>query len=128
MSHTITNDCIGCDRCLPVCPTNAITKDDWGYAIDPQVCNDCVGFYGVPQCAAICPTNYGCIPGTSMAFRQPLLRQSQDYWEQWFATYNSLISKLHESKRTAYWQRWFDTYAQELSKVLSKHHSSLAEV
>lgn len=63
MPHFIFNDCIGCDACLPVCPTNAIRGDSGIsvtakgfegkgreiYVITPSLCIDC----GV--CGKYCP-------------------------------------------------------------------------
>ncbi len=41
---------IGCDRCLNLCPTGAITPNGDHIAIDAQVCAGC------GACAAVCPT------------------------------------------------------------------------
>ncbi|WP_306112652.1 MULTISPECIES: 4Fe-4S binding protein [unclassified Roseovarius] len=40
----------GCDRCLNVCPTGAISPDGDHVAIDPMVCAGC------GSCAALCPS------------------------------------------------------------------------
>lgn len=49
--------CTGCDQCLIVCPTNAITQIDGQYVIDPDLCNNCEGFFPEPQCVIVCPTS-----------------------------------------------------------------------
>lgn len=58
MPYSITNRCIQCDSCLPLCPTGAITlvegQDFW---IDPSLCNDCKGYYPDPQCVRACPVD-----------------------------------------------------------------------
>lgn len=58
MPYAITNRCIQCDSCLPLCPTNAITvvdgKEFW---IDPTLCNNCEGYYSQPQCVIACPVD-----------------------------------------------------------------------
>ncbi len=41
---------VGCDRCLNVCPTGAITPAGDYVAIDAQICAGC------GQCASVCPT------------------------------------------------------------------------
>lgn len=118
MAYTITNQCINCDRCLSICPTSAISYQDNHYSIDPDRCNNCVGYYSVAQCASVCPTNQGCIPGATSVFNQPTLLGSGDYWERWFATYNRMIERLHQAKQAAYWENWFDMYSQKVSTLM----------
>jgi ferredoxin len=65
MSYTITSECIVCDRCRVECPTHAISFNHGILLIDPTTCNHCLGYYGTPQCAAVCPTNSGCVPSNS---------------------------------------------------------------
>jgi hypothetical protein len=68
--------------------------------IDPNLCKNCVDtVYTVPQCKASCPTYNGCV------------KQPNDYWESWFATYDKLIAKL--TNQQDYWDRWFDCYSQK---------------
>jgi len=57
----ITDECIGCGACLPVCPNRAITEGEYVFVIDPSLCTECVGFYGAEQCAAVCPVDC-CVP------------------------------------------------------------------
>ncbi len=57
MTYTIPNiSCVGCNNCIPQCPTNAIKKENGEYWIDPSLCNNCEGYYEKPQCLAVCPT------------------------------------------------------------------------
>lgn len=60
MALLITDECINCDVCEPVCPNEAIYEGDEIYVIDPDLCTECVGHHEVPQCVQICPV--GCIP------------------------------------------------------------------
>ena len=60
MALYITDDCINCDVCEPVCPNGAIYPDELIYAINHRQCTECVGHFDSPQCVAICPVN--CIP------------------------------------------------------------------
>ncbi len=60
MALIITEDCINCDVCEPVCPNSAIRPGESIYVIDPERCTECVGHFDEPQCQAICPVS--CIP------------------------------------------------------------------
>lgn len=60
MALMITEECINCDVCEPVCPNNAIYQGEITYVIDPLRCTECVGHFNEPQCVAICPVD--CIP------------------------------------------------------------------
>lgn len=123
MTYTITSQCIGCDRCLSICPTDAIQHYQGQYWIDPTACNNCAGFYSVAQCAAVCPTNQGCIPGSSAIFKKPELLHSGDYWERWFTTYNRMVARLHATKHAQYWEDWFDRYSQLVSRLIQDRKS-----
>ncbi|WFF38550.1 YfhL family 4Fe-4S dicluster ferredoxin [Moraxella nasibovis] len=60
MALKITEECINCDVCEPVCPNEAISAGDDIYVINPDLCTECVGHYDTPQCVDICPVD--CIP------------------------------------------------------------------
>ncbi len=60
MALMITEECINCDVCEPVCPNEAIYMGVEIYEIDPDLCTECVGHYDEPQCVEICPVE--CIP------------------------------------------------------------------
>ena len=55
MSLRITELCVNCDVCEPVCPNKAIAQGETIYVIDPALCTECVGHYDEPQCVAVCP-------------------------------------------------------------------------
>jgi len=115
MTYTITSECIGCDRCITVCPSQAIQKiGSSRLQIDGDRCNNCVPTHSVPQCWAACPTNAGCTPLSSLI---PLPKEL-DYWERWFATYDRAVSHLHQTHPTDYWGRWFGRYAKRLSRLV----------
>ncbi|MGP4713650.1 MULTISPECIES: YfhL family 4Fe-4S dicluster ferredoxin [unclassified Psychrobacter] len=60
MALLITDECINCDVCEPVCPNEAISEGEDIYVIDPDLCTECVGHFDEPQCVVICPVD--CIP------------------------------------------------------------------
>ena len=60
MALKITEECINCDVCEPVCPNEAIYMGVEIYEIDPDRCTECVGHFDEPQCVEICPVE--CIP------------------------------------------------------------------
>ena len=60
MALKITEACINCDVCEPVCPNQAIYQGIELDEIDPDRCTECVGHFDIPQCRAICPVD--CIP------------------------------------------------------------------
>lgn len=60
MALKITDQCINCDVCEPVCPNDAIYPGEAIYVIDPALCTECVGHFEAPQCVAVCPVD--CIP------------------------------------------------------------------
>jgi len=60
MALMITDECINCDVCEPVCPNQAISAGLDYYVIDPLKCTECVGHFDEPQCQIVCPVD--CIP------------------------------------------------------------------
>lgn len=60
MALKITEECINCDVCEPVCPNEAIYMGPEIYHIDPDLCTECVGHFDTPQCVDVCPVD--CIP------------------------------------------------------------------
>jgi ferredoxin len=57
MALIITDECINCDVCEPACPNKAIFQGESIYEIDPQLCTECIGHFGEPQCVALCPVD-----------------------------------------------------------------------
>ncbi len=60
MALKITELCINCDVCEPVCPNQAIFQGIEIYQINPDLCTECVGHHAEPQCVIVCPV--ACIP------------------------------------------------------------------
>lgn len=52
--YIVSEECISCGDCAPVCPTRSITEGKVVFHINPNTCNECAGDYDEPQCAAIC--------------------------------------------------------------------------
>jgi len=65
MALMITDECIDCGACLPVCPNDAVNEgvatDMPVYWIDVERCTECVGAYEESQCQEVCPVE--CIVG-----------------------------------------------------------------
>ena len=57
MALMITDECINCDVCEPVCPNDAIFQGPLFYEIRPENCTECIGHFDEPQCVAVCPVN-----------------------------------------------------------------------
>lgn len=57
MALVITDECINCDVCEPVCPNTAIFQGQVIYEIRPSQCTECVGHFDEPQCVTVCPVN-----------------------------------------------------------------------
>lgn len=57
MALVITDECINCDVCEPVCPNLAIYQGELIYEIKSERCTECVGHFDEPQCVAVCPVN-----------------------------------------------------------------------
>ncbi|OAV08047.1 YfhL family 4Fe-4S dicluster ferredoxin [Moraxella catarrhalis] len=83
MALKITEECINCDVCEPVCPNEAISAGDDIYVINPALCTECVGHYDTPQCVDICPVD--CIP------KDPKFPETED---ELLAKYQKLTSDL----------------------------------
>lgn len=62
MAYSITNRCIQCNTCFPVCPTGAIKTEGDTLWIDPTLCNNCEGFFDRPQCVSVCPIELPPVP------------------------------------------------------------------
>lgn len=56
MAFVITEECINCGACEPVCPNQAISAGEERYVIDPAKCTECAGHFDNSQCADVCPT------------------------------------------------------------------------
>ncbi len=87
MALKITDECINCDVCEPVCPNNAIYQGEIIFEIDPKKCTECVGHFAEPQCVTVCPVD--CIP------LDPLHVETQ---EQLLEKYKQLTSLIIDQK------------------------------
>lgn len=81
MALKITEQCVNCDVCEPVCPNKAISAGVTVYEIAADRCTECVGHFDVPQCIEVCPVE--CI------FVDPAHTETQD---QLLAKYRELTT------------------------------------
>ncbi len=72
MALLITEQCINCDVCEPVCPNQAIRAGTLIYEIRFDHCTECVGHFDAPQCVAICPVDCIEIDASAPETRQQL--------------------------------------------------------
>lgn len=56
-SLLILNQCIACDACREICPTNAIQIEEPIYTITQSKCILCVGYSESPSCIKVCPVD-----------------------------------------------------------------------
>ena len=81
MSLMITDECINCDVCEPVCPNNAIYQGQDIYEINAELCTECVGHFDAPQCVEVCPID--CIsPNPDVVETQAQLMQKYFFLTQ----------------------------------------------
>lgn len=85
MALRITDECINCDVCEPVCPNTAIYQGEFIYEIDPSRCTECVGHFDVPQCQEVCPVEC-CLPDPGHAETRPQLLAKLERLQQEPAT------------------------------------------
>lgn len=59
MAMMITDECIDCGACVPVCPNDAVIEGEGDevplYWIEADRCTECVGAHDEPQCREVCP-------------------------------------------------------------------------
>jgi ferredoxin len=78
MALMITDECINCDVCEPVCPNQAIYMGVEIYEINPDLCTECQGHFDEPQCQIVCPV--ACIPHDPQHVETP--QQLQDKYHR----------------------------------------------
>jgi len=86
MALMITDACINCDVCEPLCPNNAIFAGDEHYEIKPEFCTECTGHFDTPQCVEVCPV--ACIP------HHPDYRETKD---DLYRKYQTLMSRIYSA-------------------------------
>jgi ferredoxin len=86
MALLITDECINCDVCEPVCPNSAITMGESIYEINPHKCTECIGHYDEPQCVVVCPVE--CIPFN------PEWRESRDELQAKYEHLQTLLTRI----------------------------------
>ena len=75
MALIILKECISCDACLPVCPTEAISVSDPIYVINSKLCTECIGFYKKPNCIDVCPIDCIEIDSNFIESKEDLLKK-----------------------------------------------------
>jgi len=75
MALTITDECINCDVCEPVCPNLAIYQGAAIYEIYPDKCTECVGHFDEPQCVSVCPVDCIIVDPANQETQEQLLEK-----------------------------------------------------
>lgn len=57
MAMQISDECIACGACEADCPVDAISEGDTQFQIDPDKCVECEGYFDLPQCVDVCPSD-----------------------------------------------------------------------
>ncbi|MDR3326342.1 MAG: 4Fe-4S binding protein [Rhodospirillaceae bacterium] len=57
----IASQCTGCGACEFECPNEAISENENVFAIDPDKCTECEGYFDSPQCVSVCPVDETCV-------------------------------------------------------------------
>ncbi|MGB8602169.1 MAG: 4Fe-4S binding protein [Rhizomicrobium sp.] len=63
----VAERCTGCGSCEFECPNKAIKQKGDAFAINPDKCTECKGFFDEPQCVEACPVPRTCIPAPAAA-------------------------------------------------------------
>ena len=82
MSLKITELCVNCDVCEPVCPNKAIAMGAEIYEITPSLCTECVGHYDTPQCVDVCPVECIITDPAHAESREELLAKFENLQEK----------------------------------------------
>jgi ferredoxin len=82
MSLRITDLCVNCDVCEPVCPNKAIAMGAEIYEIAPSLCTECVGHYDTPQCVDVCPVECIITDPAQAESREQLLAKFENLQEK----------------------------------------------
>lgn len=82
MALKITEECINCDVCEPVCPNLAIYQGELIYEINPDKCTECEGHFDEPQCVAVCPVDCIIKDPAYVESKEQLLLKLQTLTEQ----------------------------------------------
>ncbi len=75
MSFRINEDCIYCGACRPECSNGAIREGDTAYAINPDECTECVGWFASPKCVEVCPVGAVVLDPQHRESREELLEK-----------------------------------------------------
>lgn len=77
MANMITEECVNCGACEPMCPSGGISMGEETFVIDPDVCSECVGFHHTQQCARVCPVDCCVIDPNNVESEAVLFERAQ---------------------------------------------------
>lgn len=77
MANIITDECVNCGACEPMCPSGGISPGDGIFVIDASRCSECVGFHHTQQCARVCPVDCCVIDPNNVETEAVLFERAQ---------------------------------------------------
>ncbi len=70
-------ECVICSACEPICPNQAISRNEKTFVIDAKLCTECEGFFNTPQCVSVCPVD--CIHPAETMLPIPTVKRAKLY-------------------------------------------------
>lgn len=114
MPLMVTDACILCGACEPVCPNKGIRKGKSVYVIDQDACTECVGFFDKQQCAVVCPMDC-CVFVRGMVLTEEALFERAKALHansEKQPTLTAETSRFRTSAGRTWWQRLFQVRRQ----------------
>lgn len=129
MAFLITDGCVNCALCVPVCPNNGIRMGEAVYVIDSAACTECVGFFNTQQCAVVCPVSCCILDPRNVGTEAALFERAKEIHAGSNKQPTLTAQTSYLRKRAAWWQRLYrlvscSTAAEDATKQLEVENCS----